>query len=300
MRTKEIISASCFAMMTLASIFILGFTACSSDDEPSIDEILSDKTTTIAVELSDGEFKLFDYAGSNYVKSDTFRLYYRGSSSKMTVDVELRQGKHHLIWFETSHDDDYYLTFDPKTKTVELFGDDGWPQYAEYDYEVTEYLTPAHKPVFAPLGGEVKFEVTDCSERVEVPLNSWYPRSSKTITIGKLKGYPIASEVSLHGNGYKASGSIDFDIDATSGYDYANQKVTKVTIGTYGAARLLPEDGIDNIQLTAEVFDNDGNPIPTTQLPKFSVKRGHVTTLRGPLFSGTTADWEVTMEPYAK
>lgn len=299
MKTKELFSTNCLAIQVFASFVFLGFTACGSDDEPYIDEILSDKTTTVTVELSDGEFQLFDYAGSNYVMSDTFRLYYHGTS-KMSVDVELRQGKHHLIWFETSHDDDCYLEFDPKTKTVELFGDDGWPSYAEYDYEVTEYLTPAHKPVFSPLGGGVKFEVTDCSERIEVPLESRYPRSSKTITIGKLKGYPIASEVSLHGNGYKTSGSIDFDIDATSRYDYAYQKVTEVTIGTYGAARLLPEDGIDNIQLTAEVFDKDGKPISTTQLPRFSVKRGHVTTLRGPLFSGITADWEVTMESYAK
>ena len=61
---------------------------------------------------------------------------------------------------------------------------------------------------------------------------------------------------------------------------------------------LCPINGLDNIQLTAEVYDKDGNPISTTTLPKFNLRRGYTTILRGPLFSGSTSDWTVTMKQY--
>ena len=62
---------------------------------------------------------------------------------------------------------------------------------------------------------------------------------------------------------------------------------------------LCPLNGLDNIQLIAETYDKDGNSIPATILPLFSLRRGYTTILCGPLFSGTTSDWSVTMEPYA-
>ena len=84
------------ALLALTCIFTFALAACGDDDEPSVDELLSEETTPIEFELTDFEYYdkyyLFDYAGNRYVGADTI------SRSKFTIN--LRQGKHHLIWMK--------------------------------------------------------------------------------------------------------------------------------------------------------------------------------------------------------
>lgn len=61
---------------------------------------------------------------------------------------------------------------------------------------------------------------------------------------------------------------------------------------------LCPPNGFDNVETSTLVFDKDKKTIQTVKLPKFSLHPGYTTILEGPLFSGSTSDWAVTMEPY--
>lgn len=293
MKTKELFSTNNLTILVLACLAILGLTACSGDDEPSIDELLSDKTTPVTFEIGrSGDFLLFDYAGSNFVDSHTIHQRYFNSSSPKTTELNLRQGKHHFIWLKTSEDAAEGTTFNPANKTIST----PYPEnmnYAEYDYEVTDYIAPAHKPNFMPLTTGIKIIVTDYSEEVEKPARPvlvWH--EAKTIKIGEMNGFPLVTYLSLHGGDYKIT-----DNKTGSIYTTYNVYSTEVTV-TYSGTILCPEEGIDNIQLQADVKGADGSPVYTTTLPKFSVKRGYTTVLRGPLFSGSTSDWTVTLEPY--
>ena len=68
MKAKELFSTNGLAALVLACLAIHGVTACSSDeDEPSVEELLSDKTTPVTFELKAGYYHLFDFAGSHYV-----------------------------------------------------------------------------------------------------------------------------------------------------------------------------------------------------------------------------------------
>ena len=293
MKTKELFSTNSMAILVFACLAIFDFTACSGDDEPSIDELLSDKTTPVTFELGrSGDFLLFDYAGSNYVGSHTIHQIYFNSSSPKTTELNLRQGKHHFIWLKVSEGAAEGTTFDPANKTISTPNPKNM-NFAEYDYEVTDYMAPAHKPNFMPLTTGIKIIVTDHSEDVEKPERPvlvWHEQ--KTIKIGEMKGFPLVTYLSLHGGDYKIT-------DNKAGSIYTTYYVysTEVKV-TYSETILCPEDGIDNIQLQADVKGADGSPVSTITLPKFSVKRGHTTVLRGPLFSGTTADWTITTEPY--
>lgn len=296
MKTKAFHLTNYLVVLAFAVLTSISFTACSDDDKPSIDELLSDKTTPVTFEIGrSGDFLLFDYAGSNYVGSHIIHQYYYNSSSPKTTELNLRQGRHHLIWLRVSEDAAKDTTFDPANKTISTPNPESM-SYAEYDYEVTDYIAPAHKPNFMPLTTGIKIIVTDHSEEVEKPANPvlvWH--ESTTIRIGEMKGFPFVTYLSLHGGDYKITDNKAGRIDAT----YYVKNYTEVTVAYYETI-LCPEDGIDSIQLQADVKGADGSPVYTTTLPKFSVKRGYTTVLRGPLFSGNTSDWTVTMEPYSE
>lgn len=305
---KKIISN--LAMLALAVLMAVGFAACSSDDE-TVDEILSEKTTTVEYNLYDGRYRkymLFDYAGSNYVSSDTVS----GKSCKVT----LRQGHHHLVWLDGL---DYInksigagfinsgASYNPGPRTVTTtipYGLFGNVAYCEYDFEVTPVTNQ---------GGTVKcdnyvtcaleIKITDLDERVDLP--QLYDER----IIGKVKGLPFINAVSLTGNGYNTQGQaelivytfIDPSIQYTTtpylqqvqvGVGYAVEGMT-LNRNINDCKMLCPANGLNDVQLTMEVTDKDGNLLKTTILPKFSLKRGKTTVLCGPLFSGSTSDWQI-------
>lgn len=310
MKTRIFLSASRLAIMTLASVFVLGFTACSSDDdEPSVDELLSDKTTPVTFELKAGYYHLFDYAGNRYVGSDTIEEYHGRPADIYRTEVDLRQGKHHLIWFTGldgfSFDNNINTRFIPDTKVIE--SDNGQNiMYAECDVNVTEYLLPAQKLTFQPVTAQIKIEIGDSSPLAEADLKGLPLWQGKTISIGKIVGIPSVISTGLYDNNYtKTDNTLEVPITAYSIYVKGEtigtmttyNKVTEVSV-KQPIRILCPKDGLNDIQLAAEVTGNDGNPVPTSDFPKISLRRGYTTVLRGLLFDTSGLYWEVTMEPY--
>lgn len=301
MNQTKVTLAAIASFMTAAAL--LAFPACSSDSgADDIDELLSEATTTVVFDIGrSGEFYFYDYAGGQLVGAQIITHYNFGSSSPSTAELELRQGKHHFVWLKYDLDNDGNMTFDPQTQVFKA-SRPYFVKYAEYDYEVKEYQEPAHKPVFQSLTATINIEVTDYSPEAEAPLAGYSVGESNTISIGTMQGYPYVTSVALHGSDCTISGTREATIKATSklvkrtyGINTFYESQTSVSV-VYGNTILCPEDGIDDICLTAEVTASDGTAIPTVALPRCSVRRGCVTTLRGPLFSGSTSDWKVTVE----
>lgn len=314
------------------SLYILLITnflfACSSDD--SIDDLLSQETTPVTFELDNGISYMFDYAGNHYVGSDTVEIYNGkyysdGKSFPNDVEVNLRQGKHHILWFKglsESYNQDSGISFNPETKIIEIKGDNTIPNsslsYAECDVNVSEYLLPTQKLQFTPLTARVVIEISDNPPSVMSADRKYY-------AVGKITNYPLVTSVSLLGKNYTMyDGNIESEISLNqlistfnppssptelmicSYLDWVETGFTgEGTIRAYGRTGLrvqspknilCPANGIDNIQLGVDMVDKDGKHIATTPLPKISIKRGYTTYLYGPLFSGFTSDWIVKMQ----
>lgn len=301
MNQAKVTLAAIASFMTAAAL--LAFPACSSDSgAEDIDELLSEATTTVVFDIGrSGEFYFYDYAGSQLVGSQIITHYNFGSSSPSTTSLELRQGKHHFVWLEYDIEDNDVMYFDPDTRIFK----GPRPTFikcAEYDYEVKPTQQPAHTPEFRTLNATIKVEITDYSPDAEAPLTGYRVGESNTIRIGKMRGYPLVTSFALHGSECTFEPTGEGVISATStlvkrtyGINTFYESQTSVSV-FYRTAILCPEDGIDDICLTAEVTASDGTAIPTVALPRCSVRRGCVTTLRGPLFSGSTSDWKVTVE----
>ena len=103
--TQTKLSARRLIKMTLACLMAVCLAACGGDDEPTVDELLSDKTTPVTFELPQGDYYMFDYSGSRYVGSDTIHV-----DRSCKFEAELRQGKHHIIWISLGNEDkQFYL-----------------------------------------------------------------------------------------------------------------------------------------------------------------------------------------------
>lgn len=321
MKTSKSQFASCLAALALATSLTVSFTACSSDDdEPSVDEVLSTETTP--VEFSFPSYKqydrytFFDYAGRTFIGSDTL-------VSRSGCKLDLRQGKHNLLWIKGLDNGGVYpeywkypgmvkyydgVHYDPQSMTFETYGE---PEdihelsYAEQPLEVYPTLLPVQDVMFNKhVTSTIVVRVTDVTDKF--PINEQTPVYDVEDLhynqfIGSMKGYPYVRSVALAGKDYKYDGeTFSSGIAATVHYSkYFTEIKYDVTDTWVNYAEVLcPLGGLDNIQLTPEIKDRDGRLIPTTVLPKFSIRRDSKTVLEGPLFSGSTADWKVTMEPY--
>lgn len=286
MKTKVFLFAS---SLTLAACLPFLFSACTSDDEN-----LSEETTPIDFEFNGYSYYygtaniLYDYAGNSLVGSDT--IY------KSSCTLNLRQGKHKMIWINGLWPTDNLTTdievrnrsgiyFDPQTKTITNNYPDGNTRhvivYCEKNLDVSPYLLPVQKIEYKHITCELRIAVTDNA--------NWYNwLTSPTGLKGRIMGVPSVKSVSLDNNKYTLN---DILLPGDS-IDRYNQYYP------HRFFMLCPSEGIDDIQPVAEVTDQDGKPVKVNQIPKFSLRRGYTTILRGPLLSGTTADWKVTMEPY--
>lgn len=306
MRKRTFNTAGALAALALALCAALPLSSCGGDDDEegqASGAALSEETTAVRFSLYDGSFRkymLFDYAGGKYVGSDTV--------SGKTCSVILRQGMHHLVWMDGL---DYFnnktgagyvksgAEFNPKDKTVTtplpygLYDD---VAFSECDFEVTPSSTQ---------GGYVKCEdYVTCVLRIEptdgngnVSLSDVY--SGKVF--GKVTGLPLVTAVALTGSRYETKGQAEMVLFAAATYSdgaelAAGFQYEGKNMDVNRRRLLCPEGGIDGIQLTVEARDAAGGT-SKKKLPKFSLRRAHTTTLRGPVFSGTAADWTVTTEP---
>lgn len=320
MKTSKSQFASCLAAIALATSLTVGFSACSGDDEPGVDEMLSTETTPVEFNFPRYEqydnYTLFDYAGRTFIGSDTL-------VSRSGCKLDLRQGKHNLLWIKGLDNDGgnrdygkypglvkYYdgVHYDHQSMTFETYGE---PEdihelsYAEQPLEVYPTLLPVQDVMFNKhVTSTIVVRITDITDKF--PIDEQTPVYDVedlyyTQFIGSMKGYPYVRSVALAGKDYKYDGeSFVTDIRASIHYSkyFSEIKHDVTDIYVSYAEVLCPLDGLDNIQLTPEIKDRDGRLIPTTVLPKFSIRRDSKTVLEGPLFSGSTADWKVTMEPY--
>ncbi len=279
MKTKTFFSVRLLVSLALTSVFTLTFITCSNNDgdEPAVDDLLSEETTPINFEFDDFEYLdryfLFDYAGNKYIGSDTL------TTSKCTLD--LRQGKHHLIWMKGQYGSD--VGFIPQNRTFSGHTANINVTYTEMDIEVFPYLMPVKKVTLQNIN---QFEGNTSLTVMVTDIEKIDIKASKEI---KVTGFPFMNNISLDGNNYEIEKEI-----YTNWVHFISGKEDIVGIYLY---TLCPTDKIENIQIKVEVQDAKGKPIPTTTLPIISLQRGCTTDLRGPLFSGNTSDWTVTMEP---
>lgn len=305
MKTTKFTSASRLAFLAIAIYATLSFTSCNKE-EPSIDELLSEQTTPVTFTPLHGKNYVFDYAGSHLVSSDTISA---GWDSEISLD--LRQGKHRLLWFreldgnnDLNFRDGQYISgvhFDPQKMEITSYNTNctcGDLSYASTEVNVTEYLLPTRKLTYQSLTSDIVFDIIDSSPLVPTDFQIGYSWAK----IGTVSGFPAVRSISLEGKNYIKSETFSKDVyshDCSYDKDLALRPgdLPAIGVGLWVQNILCPLNGLDDIQLTAEVHDRDGNHIPTTPLPKFSIRRGFTTRLRGPLFSGSTSDWEVKMEP---
>lgn len=324
MKKNLIQFASRLSFLALALSASLSFNSCSKDDdEPSLDEVLSEETTPIDFDFEDYHWEyqtmLFDYAGNNYVGSDTI-------TRRSQCTLNLRQGKHKLVWIyglddwgdEPDRTEKSGNHYDPVAKTVttyDKYGADEAVSYCEKNLEVTPYLMPVQKVEHTNhLTCRVRFYVTDTHPNLPMPVIVQNDYSSRYEKVGKVTGFPHIKTVALFSNHYEMMDEEqehpvwtcsvntywrDNKNDKHDTFDYDNVADDFVMTDISGYYSMFcPLNGLDNIQLTAEVKGKNGVAIPTTKLPKFSIKRGYTTILRGPLYSGSTSDWTVEMIPY--
>lgn len=326
--------ASSLAVLALACATVVTVASCGGGDDDNLPEVanpsggndnpgggntpggntLSDETTPIDFALndfrrSDYSYCLFDYAGSAYVGTDTI--------TKASQTVKLRQGNHHLIFINGLHPSSqfYYnewlgfyrgLHYDPVAMTVdncsEYIGNVQNIAYSEMDLEVTKYLmAPQQVGCNNYVVSRLYIQITDQPNLSELP--EWNPSSSADYkVIGTLTGFPVVTSVSLKDSDYKTKANDDFLIGVVEELhygDYVNGMPTdEIVVVIDEVETLCPLEGLNDIQLAVSIEDKNGRPIATTPLPKFSMRRGCSTILQGPLFSGSTSDWTVTMSEW--
>lgn len=297
MKTKFLHYARCFSVLSLTYIIGFAISACNdSDDEPTVDAFLSNETTPIDFVLPAGTNILFDYNDDRYLGSDTIVC-----KTKETVTINLRRGKHRLVWFNglgkedykyeyaTAYNESHGVFFQPETQMIEcdpkypILSRDIW--CAQQDIEVTEYLMAPRKLEYTAVTSRIHVKILD------VPTNTgWEP---PFIVAGIMRSQPFISAVSLNRNDYVAA-------KETWGNVYIlwdNEQLKEIVVDRLYT--LCPKNGLDNIQLIPELVSDSGELIPTTPLPKICIQRGCASYIGGALFTGSTSDWLVSRpEPY--
>jgi len=272
MKTKTFFPVRLLVSLVLTCTYTLAFIACSDNDgdELAIDELLSEETTPIEFELLDyepyEEYVLFDYAGNRYVGSDTI------TRSKCTLD--LRQGKHHLLWMKGQFGES--IGFNPEDKTFNMVNRECFNiPYHEMDLEVTPYLMPVKK---------IQCKDEKVISRCCLVINPTDIDEMSNLDVKDIKvtGLPRVKTISWDGGSYQLEDRYD----------------GIYLIGGLGELyTVCPTKGFDGVEVRIYIWNTRDELIPTTQLPKFNLRQDYVTTLRGPLFSGNTSDWTVTMAP---
>lgn len=316
MKHYKILSASRLMMMVLACTMMTMTSSCGGDDSTEgsggSGGGLSQETTPIEFKFNRGNNILFDYAGNSYICSDTTDLYKR--------IVNLRQGRHHLVWItglntyepsastqaKTGQKYDEGAHYDPLSKTVTdysmestHFGVDK-VQVFEQDMEVTPYLTTVQQVKYTTyMTASIAVKITDYHKSLTLPEKTGF--SYSTPSIGKLTGIPYVSSLTLGGSHSLRQNQVPLNIMTAVDAKYIYSPLA-LTEGLYvlvqGRTMLCPPGGLSDIRPVAEVTDANGSRLTTTTLPEFSLKPGYTTVLEGPLFSGSASDWKVTQEPY--
>ena len=282
------------ALALLGAMF--AFMSCGSDDdEPSVDEVLSKETTQVIFKFppySKRKYTMYDCAGKQLVGT-------YATTGEESCELSLRQGKHHLVWFCEFNED--YVKFNPEDRTVTSIRSDGMTYYVHYEeseLDVTPYaMGTQYVHCTQDAACQLEIILTDVTENLPLPDGNTMREDR---VVGKVTGIPLIRTISLSGSDYKTDG--DADINVYTSYQSYKSSADPNSDGVYarisGCQMLCPRDGLNDIHVNIEVKDVNGRAVKTTQLPGFSLQRRHRTTLRGPLFTGSTSDWQVKMDDY--
>ena len=297
MNTKAFFPVSRTALLALTCIFTLCFASCGSDDdEPSVDEILSEETTPVTFDLmKKGRHILFDYAGKRLVGADTIDVEYLDQKSQT---IDLRQGKHRLLWmrgllFSEGIDDEMVFIaspyYDVKSGTVKCQDYDyrlqlnyPLPQYYIKEMEVTPYLMPEQKVEYQLLCADIYLSLS-CDFSIDDDLRL------------AVSGIPFVKEIGIDYNRYTLGDANKGVVNGTTFQGSGTQG--RYNLALFSKNILCPKDGLDNVQLFYEV-ERNGTKIYSASLPPISLRRGYKTTLSGPLVGGQTSDFTVEMYTY--
>lgn len=300
--------ASCIAFLALTLTTTISFSSCSGTGE--LEEMLSAETTpvTFRIEAYDNPV-FFDYTeGWRYIGSDTVK----NDQSKASAQVlNLHQGKHNIVAAKgidkNTNDKATGIRFDPDRRVFYLHSvHDGYqalfegeespylgvPHEAAYYWhrqlEVSPYLLPEQQPQYQPVTATLQIVITDPNNRDIMPGQDFQ-------WAGSITDVPVVEEVGIESDkSYKLREQPhEFFVGFSRHGIYGNYPII-----TYQYITLCPLEGLNNITLPCIVTDEHGQVVPTTPLPKFSLRRGHTTILSGPLYSGTASDWTVEMKPY--
>ena len=323
MKTRTPFTVNRLTLLTLTCMFTLAFTACVGDDdsEPTIDELLSEETTPIEFKFGTiqdrcNQYILFDYAGNHYVGTDTIDVAYK-------CTLALRRGKHQLLWIYGLDNNDclnrrwnntgdmYYagVHYNPDEKSFSVYdeyADVTNVKYSEKEIEITPYLMTPQQIRFADyISASIQIFITDIPNGTAMPEWVESAHGWDRVKIGVVSNIPSVRTVALKNNDYilQKEATRDLYLQVDTEHRWSDQpdesfRDAGLEINELYYATLCPLNGLDNIYLNLEVWDMNGYSLSTTPLPRFNLRRGQTTILRGPLFSGSTSDWMITMESY--
>ncbi len=285
--------------MTLACFMVVCFTACGGDDNLSADDTLSiDSTPVSFAPGEEGIFFLYDYTtAGKFVGAHKFTTKW----FKEEITVNLRRGRHKLLWvtgvnnstpmeYPESIDYTRHGTFYYSDGDSIVWYDNNLPigfgvRYCEQEINVTDHIMNSQPISFLRAESCVQIMSTDFSPLLDISSDN------DPFGIGTIVVSPYVKSVSLMGDNFVTiNGGLSGNVFIKNVSENESSCVTAVT-----SMMLCPTDGLQNMNIMCTIFDKDGNVIPTTDLPKISIKRGYTTHLEGPLFSGSTSDWKVLM-----
>lgn len=285
--------------MTLACFMVVCFTACGGDDNLSADDTLSiDSTPVSFAPGEEGIFFLYDYTtAGKFVGAHKFTTKW----FKEEITVNLRRGRHKLLWvtgvnnstpmeYPESIDYTRHGTFYYSDGDSIVWYDNNLPigfgvRYCEQEINVTDHIMNSQPISFLRAESCVQIMSTDFSPLLDMA------DGDELFGVGSIVVSPFVKTMSLMGKDFKViNGGTPGNIFVKNIPESGHSCVTAVT-----RLLLCPKDGLQDVEVQCSIFDKGGNIIPTTTLPKISIKRGYTTHLEGPLFSGSTSDWKVLM-----
>ena len=297
--------------------FFLACAACScSDDE--LETMLSAETTPVTFRVDPKISPIFfDYTeGWRYIGSDTVKT---AKSIASLTTINLHQGNHNIIAVKgLDNGNDARKTgvhFDPNTRRFYLRSErdalglgsetpvlgvatDG-VYFWHRQLEVVPYLLPEQTPEYnTPVTAMLAI---DPIYMWDMPSNLYSFAMQATID-----NVPVVEEIGIDDNSFKLRKEPHELYYVVAIRD--QKLIGKAQNMPYFT--LCPAEGLHDINLTLSVeviayeqpgqigFPREIRRKYSVKLPPFSLQRGHITVLYGPLYSESTSDWTVEMSPY--
>ena len=221
------------------------------------------------------------------------------------MTVNLRRGKHKLLWITGIHNNapdgyDWWtgarhgIHYDPETKELVWYDDMvssvSNVYYCEQNITVTDHKVSVPLSPFLSATCYLQVLSTDLFPLIELPDDADWRKEVGILTIGRR-----VKTMSLTGRDYTLADDNVSCMVFSSAAVANNKPIPGSTMVGAQTSMLCPTNGLQDVQLTCEIWDRYGQVVSTSPLPRINLRRGYVTILEGSLFSGSTSGWETTM-----